>query len=90
MSILLKQVGYVHSDGESLFQNIDFSIQRKEKAALIGNNGSGKSVLLQILSGKLIASSGSVVCSSIPYYVPQHFGQYGGVTVAEALRIDKK
>lgn len=90
MSIWVKQVGYVHPDKEILFRDIDFSVRSKDKVALIGNNGSGKSILLQILSGELTASSGSVVCSSTPYYVPQHFGQYGAVTVAEALQIDKK
>lgn len=90
MSILIKQVGYIHSDREFLFRDIDFLVQQGDKIALIGNNGSGKSVLLRILSGELTVSSGFVICSSVPYYVPQHFGQYDGMTVAEALRIDEK
>ena len=56
--------------------------------ALVGNNGSGKSTLLRILEGSLKASSGEVVCASRPYYVPQHFGQFDHLTVAEALRVD--
>lgn len=90
MCIAVHQLSYIHSDKEPLFHAISFSVVKGQKIALIGNNGSGKSTLLRILSGTLSPSSGEIVCSSAPYYVPQHFGQYGHQTVAEALHIDTR
>ena len=57
---------------------------------MVGNNGSGKSTLLRIMEGSLKPSSGEVVCSSKPYYVPQHFGQYDELTVVQALQVEAK
>jgi ATPase subunit of ABC transporter with duplicated ATPase domains len=90
MSIILKQISYIHPDRESLFQNISFSVSEGQKAALIGSNGTGKSTLLRIIAGDLHSACGEIICSESPYYVPQHFGQYDELTVAEALRIDQK
>ncbi|WP_293669040.1 ABC-F family ATP-binding cassette domain-containing protein [uncultured Parabacteroides sp.] len=88
MCISVHQLCYVHADKEPLFQNIDLTVNKGQRQALVGNNGSGKSTLLRILAGNLKPSSGEVVCASQPYYVPQHFGQFDHLTVAEALRVD--
>lgn len=90
MCITVYQVSYTHPDKESLFQDISFSVGKGQKVALTGNNGSGKSTLLRIIEGGLTPSSGEIICSSSPYYIPQHFGQYGGQTIAEALQVDRK
>lgn len=90
MSITINNLSYIHSDKEILFQNINFSISTGEKAALIGNNGSGKSTLLQILSGQLQPSNGEIIYLDKPYYIPQHFGQYDNLTIAQALGVDSK
>lgn len=73
-----------------LFENISFSLDKGKKISLIGNNGSGKSTLLQIIAGKLKAAAGEIVSPETPYYVPQHFGQYDEMTIAQALSIDEK
>ena len=44
-----------------LFENLSFGIKKGDKIALIANNGTGKSSLLKILSGKDIPDSGEVV-----------------------------
>lgn len=88
MCISVHQLCYVHADKEPLFQNISLTVNKGQRLALVGNNGSGKSTLLRILEGSLKPSSGEVVCASRPYYVPQHFGQFDHLTVAEALRVD--
>ncbi len=90
MSITINQLSYVHSDKELLFENISFSVLKGEKVSLIGNNGIGKSILLQIIAGKLKPVSGGVICSHQPYYIPQHYGQYDHLTVAQALGIENK
>ena len=90
MSIIINSLAYMHADRQMLFENLSFSIARGQKAALVGNNGTGKSTLLQIVAGHLVASAGNIVPSEKPYYVPQHLGQYDAFTVAEALGIAEK
>ena len=43
-----------------LFDGITFSVESKERVALVGENGAGKSTLLQILSGQLGPELGAV------------------------------
>jgi ATPase subunit of ABC transporter with duplicated ATPase domains len=87
---ILRNISYIHPDKELLFDNISLSAGAKEKVALIGNNGSGKSTLLKIIAGQLGASAGTVNVSSKPCFVPQIFGQFDALTIAQALNIDKK
>ena len=88
--ISVQNLTYSHQNKDILFDNINFSCQDSEKVSLIGNNGTGKSTLMKIIAGILEPSKGNVICSSKPYYVPQHFGQYNDCTIAAALQIDKK
>ena len=90
MCISVHQLCYVHADKEPLFQNINLIVNTGQRLALVGNNGTGKLTLLRIIEGNLKPSSGEVVCSSRPYYIPQHFGQFDNLTVAEALRVDDR
>lgn len=90
MSIIVNKLTYLHADKERLFENISFSLEKGEKAAVVGNNGTGKSTLFRLITNELPVFSGEIFCSSPPYYVPQHFGQYDRFSVAEALQIDKK
>ena len=46
--------------GNLLFSGIDFEIKRGERVALIGNNGTGKTTMLKILTGSIPADAGSV------------------------------
>lgn len=57
---------------------------------MVGNNGTGKSTLLQVVAGMLPASGGSVQLSGSQYYVPQHLGQYNGQTVAQILGVTEQ
>lgn len=90
MCISVQQITYIHPDKEMLFHDLSFSVSKGQKVALVGNNGVGKSTLLQIMNGNLSVSSGEIIRGSLPYYIPQHFGQYNGMTVAQALDIDSK
>ena len=90
MCISVHQLCYVHADKEPLFQNINLIVNTGQRLALVSNNGSGKSTLLRIVEGSLKPSSGEVICSSCPYYVPPHFGPFDTLTVAEALRVDDR
>lgn len=58
-----------------LFQNISFQIQRGERVALIGNNGTGKTTILKIINGLLPADSGSFTLGTkvhVGYYDQEH------------------
>lgn len=88
--LILQQLSYLHPNRELLFDTIDLTVNNRDKIALIGNNGSGKSTLLRIIAGELQPHEGKVICDTVPYYIPQLFGQYNELTIAEALRIDTK
>ncbi|NDV79669.1 ribosomal protection-like ABC-F family protein [Dysgonomonas sp. 511] len=88
--LILQDIAYSHPNKDLLFDNISLTVNNHDKVALIGNNGSGKSTLLKIISGSLPPSSGRVVADSKPYFIPQIFGQYNHLTIAEALNINVK
>lgn len=47
-------------NGESLFEDASFSLQPKERCALVGRNGAGKSSLFRLLTGREIADKGTI------------------------------
>jgi len=49
-----------HSFNRQLFKDVNFTIQRGEKVALIAPNGTGKSTLFNLISSKLALQNGSV------------------------------
>ena len=61
--------------GQPLFSHVDFSIQRGERVAIIGANGTGKTTILKILNGLLPPDEGSIELGSkvlIGYYDQEH------------------
>lgn len=61
MSILsTEQLGHIFSD-RWLFKDLSFGIQKGDRVALVGINGTGKSTLLKILAGIETPSLGKVV-----------------------------
>ena len=59
MNILLAQNLSKSYSERILFSDINFSIEKGQKIALVARNGSGKSTLFKILAGKEIPDSGS-------------------------------
>lgn len=88
--LILQNISYKHNNKELLFDNISFTVNNHDKIALIGNNGAGKSTLLKIIAGELEPLNGELKLNSEPYYIPQIFGQYNDLSIAEALRISDK
>ncbi len=88
--LILNNLSYIHPDKNLLFDNINLNISTGNKVALLGNNGVGKSTLLKIIAGLLSSSEGSIQTDVKPYYVPQVFGQYDHLTVAQALQAADK
>ena len=60
-------------DGREIFQNMSFSLERCDRAALIGGNGCGKSSLLKLICGYDIPHQGTVAPGGrlVISYVPQ-------------------
>jgi ATPase subunit of ABC transporter with duplicated ATPase domains len=88
--LILQGVTYAHPNKDVLFTDLHVAINRHNKIALIGNNGTGKSTLLRIMAGELEPLQGTVKASSRPYYVPQLVGQYNGLSIAQALQVADK
>ncbi len=75
----------VEFGGTSLFKDISFVINDKDRIALMGKNGAGKSTLLKILAGIKSPSRGkvSVTDGGKIGYLPQHLMVENGRTVFE-------
>jgi len=57
-----EHIGHAFSD-RWLFQQLTFGLQRGDRVALVGVNGTGKSTLLKILAGKVLPQEGKVVAA---------------------------
>lgn len=90
MMFTLQNLAYRHPNTDVLFAQLNLTVNPQDKIALIGNNGSGKSTLLKIIAGQLQPSDGQLQIAAEPYYIPQIFGQFNDLTIAQALRIETK
>jgi len=64
----------VEFSGSTLFKDISFAINEKDRIALMGKNGAGKSTLLKILAGAHKPTRGKVAApkDAVIAYLPQH------------------
>lgn len=77
----------VEFSAKALFDNISYVINRKDKIALVGKNGAGKSTMLKIIAGLQKPTAGSV---SVPQdttigYLPQQMEISDTLTVMEEV-----
>jgi ATP-binding cassette subfamily F protein 3 len=75
----------VEFGGTTLFKDISFAINDKDRIALMGKNGAGKSTMLKIIAGEKTASRGRVTVptDNIIAYLPQHLITNDNCTVFE-------
>ena len=78
----------VEFSARSLFDNINYVINRKDRIALVGKNGAGKSTMLKIIAGLHSPTSGNV---AVPQgitigYLPQHMTISDTSTVLDEVR----
>jgi len=75
----------VEFGGSTLFKDISFAVNEKDRIALMGKNGAGKSTLLKIIAGAQTATAGKVSApkDAAIAYLPQHLLTENNRTVFE-------
>lgn len=78
----------VEFSAKSLFDGINYVINKRDRIALVGKNGAGKSTMLKIIAGVQKPTSGSV---AVPQdvtigYLPQHMTLTDTNTVIDEVR----
>ncbi len=78
----------VEFSSQLLFNNINYVINPKDKIALVGKNGAGKSTMLKIIAGLQRPTGGNVVVPDgvTVGYLPQQMVLEDTLTVAEEVR----
>ena len=75
----------------TLFEDLNFSIKRGERVAIIGNNGTGKTTILKILNQIVPADTGCFHLGSkvhIGYYDQEHHVLHNEKTIFEEISDD--
>ena len=83
---LAKSFGNLH-----LFSDLNFEINRGERVAIIGNNGTGKTTILKIINDVLQADAGKIALGSkvsIGYYDQEHHVLHMEKTIFEEISDD--
>src|SRR5690606_25534062 len=88
--LFLHHISFGFPVGNLLFNSINLTIPSHTKSALVGSNGMGKSTLLKLIAGEIEPLEGNINIQGDLLYVPQMFGNFNHLTVAECLTIDKK
>ena len=71
----------------TLFENVSFDIEKRDKVGFIGSNGTGKATLLKVLSGELSPTMGGVYIAKDAKvgYMHQHVLEHPERTVIDEL-----
>lgn len=88
--LILQDITYTLPNRDLLFSNISLKLNPQDKIGLIGKNGVGKSTLLRMINCEVFPVEGKLHLEAHPYYLPQVYGQYNHLTIAEALGVKEK
>ena len=74
---------------KDLYRGLSFQINQEDHAVLVGQNGCGKTTLLDLLTGKLVQDKGTIEWTpGVKYsYLDQHYKQFDKYTVKEFLEL---
>lgn len=64
-NIEIRNLSFSYKNGTQALKNINLSLKRGEKIALVGPNGSGKSTLIKILAGLYDIEAGKVLINNV-------------------------
>ena len=75
--VRLDEISLRYDESHWVLKDIDLSVERGEKIALVGLNGMGKTTLLRLLAGRLPPSEGKRVVGHkvVPGYLSQEFAE---------------
>lgn len=78
----------IEFSAKSLFDNVTFFVNDKDKIALVGKNGAGKTTLLKVINGMQPPTKGTVSISADTSigYLPQQMRLSDTVTVIEEVK----
>ncbi|NVZ85722.1 ABC-F family ATP-binding cassette domain-containing protein [Pseudomonas yamanorum] len=78
----LQHVYFQFANGETLLEDLNLSFD-STPTGIVGRNGAGKSVLAQLIAGRLAPSSGTLETCTRLAYVPQALSLFPEQTVAQ-------
>ena len=86
-NISVADLEYAHPGGATLFSEVSFNVSPGAHAALVGNNGVGKTTLMRILAGELVANDGVGALGGSFRYMPQDVGAGAASTTVRELLV---
>jgi ATPase subunit of ABC transporter with duplicated ATPase domains len=66
-----RELGIDTPGGRPLFAELSLTLDRRDRVALVGRNGVGKSALLEVLAGQALPQRGQISCRARRALVPQ-------------------
>lgn len=87
--ISVNNLSFQLDGSQNLFTGLTFSLQ-KEKVGLVGDNGVGKTTLLNLITNKIQPSSGNIICDRNIGYLPQDYQIDPNMTVEQVLDFNDK
>jgi ATPase subunit of ABC transporter with duplicated ATPase domains len=85
-AITISQLSYSAPDGRQLFSHLDLSFTAG-KTGIVGHNGGGKSTLMGLTMGTLVASSGTIIVHGRLAMLRQDVGVSASETVADLFGV---
>lgn len=73
--VQIYNLSFAYKENINLINNLNLIVQKGQKIGLVGNNGVGKSTLLDLITGKLVPQKGTIKISdgaNIGYYNQQN------------------
>ncbi|MFX3659457.1 MAG: ribosomal protection-like ABC-F family protein [Ectobacillus sp.] len=86
--VSLSNVHFFYENGNPLFQDVSFQIERGDRLAVFGKNGAGKTTLLKLITGHLQPCAGNIVrhpYMRVGYFMQEVEGLKSDETILEQI-----